>query len=170
MQHYCVLTRVVAVLRRAGLAIQDLRGNSGLARASMETIANNLLSVVEKDPVIAVGHAMHREPELPNNGCTRPRIREFWADPIWRLHVDLRSIRRPACSDGRVSNSMPLGVAEFVSSSAVNLCRKRIPKSIVNVPQLSGLPASNCSLAWLQAVPGAPAQNAIEELIISAKE
>lgn len=138
----------------------------------MEAIANNLLSVVEKDPIIALGHAVHREPELPNNGWPRPRIREFRTDPVWRLHLDLRSMGSPACSDGRVDNSMPLGVAEFASSSSVNLCHKTMPKSIVNVPQLSGLPASNCSLAWLQAVPGTPAQkqSAIEELIISAKE
>lgn len=104
----------------------------------MKTIANNLLDVVER-PVIAMGHAMHREPELPNNGWTRQRIREFSTDPGWRLHVNLRSIGRPACSGGRVDNSMLLGVAEFLSSSAVNLCRKTTPKSIVNVPQLGGL-------------------------------
>lgn len=138
----------------------------------MKTIANNLLSIVEKDPMIAMGVAMPVEPGLRNNGWTRPRIRQFRTDPIWRLHVDLRSIGRPACSDDRVDNSMPLGIAEFVSSSSVNLCHKTMPKSIVNVPQLSGLPASNCSLAWLQVVPGTPAQkqSAIEELIISAKE
>ncbi|WP_439402561.1 hypothetical protein ACNJYA_09040 [Bradyrhizobium sp. DASA03068] len=85
----------------------------------METIENNLLSVLENEPIIAMGHAMHREPELPSNGWTRQRILEFWTDPVWSLNVDLRSIGRPACTDDRVDNSMP--------------------ETIVNVVQLGGL-------------------------------